>query len=77
MCKVADVSESNTYRVPGMHCEHCERAIRSEIAALPGVAEVQVDLQTKLVTVRGERLDDDAVRAAINEAGYEVAASAS
>ena len=60
-----------TYSVPGMSCEHCERAIRSEVAAKPGVRTVAVDLVTKLVAVRGESLDDVAIRAAIEEAGYE------
>jgi len=69
----ADVSESNTYSVPGMQCEQCEQAIRSEIAAVQGVAEVEVDLQRKVVTVRGGQLDDAALRAAIDEAGYDVA----
>jgi copper chaperone CopZ len=40
---------------------------------VPGVSAVEVDLETKLVTVRGEFLDDSAVRAAIQEAGYEAA----
>jgi copper chaperone CopZ len=62
-----------TYRVPGMSCEHCERAVRAEIGSVTGVDEVAVDLDTKLVTVTGDGLDDVALRAAIEEAGYEVA----
>ena len=62
-----------TYTVSGMHCGHCERAVKEEVGAVAGVESVDVDLQTKLVTVRGEALDDAAVRAAIEEAGYEAA----
>lgn len=60
-----------TYSVPDMSCAHCERAVRSQVAAVPGVHSVAVDLATKLVKVRGESLPDAAIRAAIEEAGYE------
>jgi len=56
-----------------MHCGHCERAVTEEVTAVAGVSAVHVDLETKLVTVTGEPLDDAAVRAAIEEAGYEAA----
>jgi copper chaperone len=56
-----------------MHCAHCERAVKEEVAAVPGVSGVAVDLETKLVIVSGEPLDDAALRAAIEEAGYEAA----
>ncbi len=62
-----------TYTVPGMHCGHCRAAVTEEVEGVPGVSAVEVDLETKSVTVRGEDLDDGAVRAAIGEAGYEVA----
>ena len=68
------MSETKTYTVPGMHCGHCEAAVSEELSAVPGVANVEVDLDAKLVTVTGEALDDAALRAAIDEAGYEVAA---
>ena len=61
-----------TYTVPGIHCAHCEAAITREVAAVDGVDSVDVDLETKQVTVSGSRLDDSALRAAIDEAGYEV-----
>ena len=60
-----------TYTVPGMSCGHCEVAVESELREVPGVESVGVDLDTKLVTVRGADLDDAALRAAIEEAGYE------
>lgn len=62
-----------TYTVPGMHCAHCEAAVREEISQVPGVTSVRVDLDTKRVDVAGTDLDDAAIRAAIDEAGYEAA----
>jgi copper chaperone len=67
------VSTEARYSVPGMHCGHCERAVKAEISAVAGVGAVEVDLERKLVVVRGEALDDSAIRAAIEEAGYEAA----
>lgn len=67
------VRERATYEVPGMRCAHCARALREELGSVEGVEEVEVDLETKRVTVRGASLDDSALRAAIAEAGYEAA----
>jgi copper chaperone CopZ len=61
------------YTVPGMHCGHCESAVKQEISSLPGVEAVAVDLDSKRVEVTGSELDDAAIRAAIEEAGYEAA----
>lgn len=63
--------ETVTYSVPGMHCGHCERAVKEELAAVDGVEAVEVDLGTKTVVVSGSGLADGALRAAIVEAGYE------
>ena len=60
-----------TYSVPDMSCSHCEAAVKREISALPGVDTVLVDLASKHVEVAGSSLDDAAIRAAIEEAGYE------
>ena len=60
-----------TYSVPDMSCGHCKQAVSTELQAVDGVESVDVDLETKLVTVRGRDLDDAALRAAIDEAGYE------
>jgi copper chaperone len=62
-----------TYRVPDMSCGHCEQAVSTELQQVAGVESVDVDLETKLVIVRGVDLDDAALRAAIDEAGYEAA----
>jgi copper chaperone len=68
------MSQTVTYTVPGMSCGHCEHAVSAELSAVAGVAHVEVDLGAKLVRVTGEGLDDAALRAAIEEAGYEVEA---
>ena len=68
------MSTTTTYTVSGMTCEHCVRSVSSEISALPGVRAVEVDLGTGAVTVRSDApLDTGAVRAAVDEAGYELA----
>jgi copper chaperone CopZ len=65
------MKETITYSVPGMSCGHCRAAITAEVSAVAGVRQVDVDLDTKLVAVSGESLDDAALVAAIDEAGYE------
>lgn len=67
------MSETVSYEVPGIHCAHCEAAITREVAAVPGVETVSVDLDRKMVAVTGEGLDDAKLRAAIDEAGYDIA----
>jgi copper chaperone len=62
-----------TYSVPDMSCLHCERAVSAELQRVAGVESVAVDLETRLVTVRGSTLNNAALRAAIEEAGYEAA----
>ncbi len=58
--------------VPDMSCDHCVRAISSEVAVVPGVQTVDVRLDEKTVRVTGNA-SEDAVRAAVAEAGYEAA----
>lgn len=65
--------EQLTYSVPGVSCEHCVAAITGEVNKIDGVSDVDVSLEDKRVTVTGDRLDDDAVRTAIDEAGYDIA----
>jgi len=62
-----------TYTVPDMSCGHCKTAVSSQLQEVADVESVVVDLDAKLVTVRGSDLDDAALRAAIEEAGYEAA----
>jgi len=65
-------TDHRTYRVPDVSCEHCRSAITSEVEKVAGVESVAVDLDAKRVEVHGRSLDDAALRAAIDEAGYEV-----
>lgn len=67
------MSETLTYSVPAIHCAHCATSIREEVSEVEGVEDVAVDVDAKLVTVSGSVVDDAAVRAAIEEAGYEAA----
>ena len=67
------MSETVVYRVPGVHCAHCEMSIREEVSEVAEVEQVDVDLEAKVVTIRGQALDDAALRAAIEEAGYDAA----
>jgi copper chaperone len=64
-----------TYVAPGMSCDHCVAAVKAEVSRVPGVASVAVDLDTKLVRVRGTGVDGAAVVAAIDEAGYDAVAA--
>lgn len=61
-----------TYDVPAISCGHCKAAIEGEVGQLADVARVEVDIDSRTVTVEGTA-SDDAIRAAIDEAGYEVA----
>ena len=63
---------TNEYRVTGMTCGHCEAAVRGEVSKLDGVQQVEVSAADGRLTVTaGGALDDAAVLAAVDEAGYE------
>jgi copper chaperone len=68
-----DSTSSVTLSVPGMTCGHCKAAIETELGKVAGVASVSVDLDTKLVAVVGTALDHEALVAAVDEAGFDVA----
>jgi copper chaperone len=61
------------YSVPGVSCEHCVGAVTGEVEQVEGVESVVVDLESKRVKVKGRSIDDGAVRAAIDDAGYDIA----
>jgi len=63
-----------TYSVPDISCGHCRTAITSEVSTVAGVESVEVDVDAKTVTVTAEPLDEIALIAAIDDAGYEVSA---
>ncbi|QMU68015.1 heavy-metal-associated domain-containing protein [Streptacidiphilus sp. P02-A3a] len=61
------------FTVSGMSCGHCEKSVSEELGALPGVTGVSADAKAGTVTVSSETpLDDAAVRAAVDEAGYQL-----
>ncbi|QSB05545.1 heavy-metal-associated domain-containing protein [Natronoglycomyces albus] len=65
-----------TYRITGMTCGHCEGAVKEELSALPEVKDVKVSAAEGTAVVTSEAaLDDAAIRAAVDEAGYEVVTS--
>lgn len=67
---------TTTITINGMTCEHCVAAVKEELGAIAGVSDVAVELHAggdSPVTVTSEDvLDDAAIRAAVDEAGYEV-----
>ena len=64
---------TETYNVKGMTCGHCVNAVTEEITKLDGVSSVEIDLSSGNVTVTSQApLSDDAVREAVDEAGYEL-----
>jgi copper chaperone len=68
---------STTYTVSGMTCGHCVSAVTEEVTAVPGVTGVDVDLAAGRLTVTSDApVDEDAVRAAVDEAGYELTGTA-
>jgi copper chaperone len=65
---------TQTWTVAGMTCGHCVDSVTEEVAELPGVRSVDVVLETGALTVDAEPpLPDDAVRRAVEEAGYRLA----
>jgi copper chaperone len=64
-------ADNRTYLVEGMSCEHCKLSITDEVGQITGVDSVDVDLPAKVVRVSGRGLDDAAIIAAIDEAGYD------
>ena len=64
---------TTTYKVQGMTCGHCVSAVTQEVSKLDGVTGVDIDLDSGNVTVTSDApLSDDAVREAVDEAGYEL-----
>lgn len=65
---------TSEFQVTGMSCSHCEVAIRGEVEQVAGVENVEVSAQTgRLVVTGSQRVDDAAVLAAVDEAGYQAA----
>lgn len=58
--------------VEGMSCGHCEKAVKNALGELDGVKNISVNLESKQVEVEGENLDNSLLKAAIEDAGYDV-----
>jgi copper chaperone CopZ len=68
------MSETRTYTVSGMTCGHCVASVTEEVQEVPGVESVDVVLETGALTVTASQpVDDAAVKAAVEEAGYQLA----
>jgi copper chaperone CopZ len=71
--RMTDTIQTREYTVHGMTCAHCVRSVREEVSEIPRASAVDVDLASGRLTVTGICVEDDAVRSAVAEAGYEVA----
>lgn len=60
---------TTAFKVTGMSCQHCVRAVLAALQSVPGVTEVQVDLAGSMARVEGEAAQADLIHA-IREAGY-------
>ena len=63
---------ARVYAVAGMTCQHCVLSVTEEVATVNGVSAVSVNLDAKAMKVSGEGFTDEAIKAAVAEAGYEV-----
>jgi copper ion binding protein len=64
-------SGTTTFRVEGMTCDHCRRAVTTEVSAVAGVQAVTVDIEAGTVTVSADQpVDRSDIAAAVDEAGY-------
>lgn len=61
---------TKNYTVEGMTCGHCKASVEEEIGEITGVSTVEADIATGTVTVTSDNIDDQAVAAAVAEAGY-------
>ena len=68
------MNTKGSYTVTGMTCSHCVASVTEEVSEIPGVEQVDVVLATGALTITSsEPVDDAAVRAAVEEAGYQLA----
>ena len=68
------MSQTNTYTVSGLHCSGCVASVSEEVQEIPGVEHVDLALESGALTITSaESVDDTAVKAAVEEAGYQLA----
>ncbi len=70
------MAETTTFKVTGMTCDHCVRAVTSAIEGVEGVSSAKVDLAEASAVVEGEQIKAEEVIAAVREEGYEAEAVA-
>jgi copper chaperone len=70
---MTSASEARIYTVVGMTCAHCVSSVDEEVSEVDGVRSVHVDLESGHLSVSGQGFADDAVKAAVEAAGYELA----
>ena len=68
-----DTKTDRNYTVTGMTCAHCVMSVTEEVSEVAGVTHVDVDLASGRLSVSGDGFIDDAIKAAVEDAGYEVA----
>lgn len=68
------MTNPSEYTVYGMTCDHCVLSVTEEVSEVAGVATVDVDLSTGRLAVAGSGFNDDQIKAAVAEAGYEAVA---
>lgn len=61
-----------TITIRGMHCGHCVSAVEKALRSLPGVTETEVSLENNNAVIRGEGLENDAIKAAVEDIGFDV-----
>lgn len=66
-------TDQRTFNVAGMSCEHCVAAVNAEVSELPGVSSVDIDLDSGRIVVHGPSIDGEAIRTAVQAAGYDLA----
>lgn len=68
------MNQTSTYTVSGLHCSGCVASVSEEVQEIPGVREVELVLETGALTITSDAsVDDAAVKAAVAEAGYQLA----
>lgn len=73
MCDSCSTSHTHEYEVKGMHCSHCSISVTEKVSQIDGVDAVEVDVPTGSLTVTSHTpVDPDRVRAAVEDAGYEL-----
>ena len=65
---------TKTISIEGMHCQHCVAAVNEALQAAPGVTSVAVSLKSNNAVVEGASLDDAALKAAVEDTGFDVIA---